>query len=319
MIIDGFSHILPKFFTQKLIENYPTNELRGLTKLYYFSDIETRVRILDKYKIDKQILTLARPNIWIGMPKDVALTMTKIANEEVAEAAMKFPDRFIPVGTLPRLDKEFISEFDRCIRDLGMAGIQIFSNIDGRYLDSPEFKWFFSKANEIGIPIWIHPQVRVEWSVEFALDKILGWPFDTSVVMSRLVFSGIMEEFSNLKIITHHMGGMIPFYSERIKGSYLSKEMFTNAGFISLPREPLEYLHKFYADTVLNGSVSAFECGYKFFGSNNIIFATDYPFGPEKGEYWIRMAFDQMEKIKISKKEKDKILGGNLEKLIKKK
>ena len=316
IVIDSFSHFLPKTFAEELSKTYPTDELQGLTGLAYFGDLENRVRVLDKFKIDRQVLTLARPNIWINMPKDIALKMTRSANDALTKATKQFPDRFIAVGTLPMLSNEFSSEFDRCIEELVMAGIQIFTNIEGKPPDDPEFRWFFSKANRVRIPVWIHPQVRNEWPQEFALDKILGWPFDTSLVMSRLVFSGIMEEYPQLRIITHHMGGMIPYFSERIKGAYEGREMFIQAGFVSLPKDPLEYFRRFYGDTVLNGSVPAFECGYKFFGPEHILFATDYPFGPKKGERWIEGALYQIMATHLLQTEKDQILGGNLQRLI---
>jgi predicted TIM-barrel fold metal-dependent hydrolase len=316
LVIDGFSHFLPKTFAEELGETYPTGELKGLTGLAYFSDLENRARVLDKFKIDRQVLTLARPNIWINMPKDIALKMTRAANDALAKGTKQFPDRFIAVGTLPMLNEEFSFEFDRCVEELGMAGIQIFTNIEGKSPDDPESRWLFLKANRMRIPLWIHPQVRNEWPQDFALDKILGWPFETSLVMSRLVFSGIMEEYPHLKIITHHMGGMIPYFSERIKGGYEGRELFSNAKFGSLPKDPLDYFRRFYGDTVLNGSVPAFECGYKFFGPEHILFATDYPFGPKRGERWIEGALHQIMTINLPQTEKDQILGGNLQRMM---
>ena len=217
LIIDGFTHILPKLFAEEFSLSHPTDELRELIALTHLSDIEIRLRVMDKYKIDKQVLTLARPSIWMNVPPNIALKMTRIANDTVAKAAKKFPDRFIGVGTLPTLTKEFMPEFDRCINELDMVGIQIFSNIDGRNLDYLEFRPFFEKANSTRTPIWIHPQLQEGWSQEFLLDKIFGWPFDTTLAMARLVFSGIMESYPNLRMITHHMGGMIPHFSLRIK------------------------------------------------------------------------------------------------------
>src|SRR3972149_10659721 len=113
IIIDGFSHMMPKAFLEALSLAYPTDELRELAGHTYFGETETRVRILDKHKIDKQVLTLARPTIWINMPPDVTLRMTRVANDTLASLAKSFPDRFIPVGTLPILTEEFMPEFDR--------------------------------------------------------------------------------------------------------------------------------------------------------------------------------------------------------------
>lgn len=316
LIIDGFSHILPKSFAEELGQAHPTNELMELAALKHFGEVENRVRVLDKYKIDKQVLTIARPSIWINVPKDIVLEMTRVANDAVSKAARQFPDRFLPVGTLPIPSEEFIPEFDRCIGELGMVGIQIFSNVGGRALDDSGFRPFFENAHNSRTPVWIHPQLLYGWSPEFCLDKIFGWLYETSLALSRLVFSGIMDEYPDLKIISHHMGAMVPHFSERIKGFYEASDMFPRAKFTSLPKNPLEYFKKFYGDSVLNGAVHAFECGYKFFGPEHIIFATDYPFGPGKGETWMDGALHQIAATDLSQIEKDQILGGNLQKLI---
>lgn len=317
LIIDGFSHIMPKSFAEKLYKAHPTDELRELASFEYFGHVEERVRILDKHKIDKQILTIARPSIWLSLPEEIVPDMTRAANDAVAEVAGQFPDRFIPIGSLPVPSEAFLPEFDRCMDDLGMAGMQIFANVDGKNIDEPEFRAFFKKANDSDTPVWIHPQLWKEWSTEYVLDKIFGWIFDTSLAMSRLVFSGIMEECPNLKIITHHMGAMVPHFSERIKGFH-NAGIFPRANFAPLSKDPLEYFKRFYADTVLNGSVHAFECGYKFFGPDQIIFATDYPFGPEKGEAWMESTLRQVKAAGLPQAENDKIFADNLVGLIKK-
>ena len=315
LIIDGFSHFMPKSFAEELYKAHPTDELRELASFEYFGHVEERVRVLDKYIIDKQVLTLARPSIWLDLPAEIVPEMTRLANDTVAESARQFPDRFIPVGSLPVPDEQSMPEFDRCIDELGMAGIQIFANVDGKNLDEPEFRAFFEKANETKVPVWIHPQLWKEWSTDFVLDKIFGWIFDTSLAMSRLVFSGIMEACPDLRLITHHMGAMVPHFSERIKGFY-GAGIFPRVKFAPLSQDLLVYFKRFYADTVLNGSVHAFECGYKFFGPEQIIFATDYPFGPEKGETWIKDTLLQVESTDLPPAEKDQIFGGNLMRLI---
>jgi aminocarboxymuconate-semialdehyde decarboxylase len=209
-------------------------------------------------------------------------------------------------------------EFDRCVEDLEMGGIQILSNVRGKALDDLEFRPFFEKANSTRTPVWVHPELMQEWSPEFSLDKIFGWLLDTSLALSRLVFTGMMEIYPDLKIITHHMGAMIPHFSERIKGFYDARKVFPRAKFPDLPKDPLEYFKKFYGDSVLNGSLHAFECGYKFFGPEQIVFATDYPFGPGKGQIWMEGTLRQIELADLPKTEKDQILGGNLQRLLEK-
>ena len=319
IVIDGFAHVMPKGFLEALENAYPTIELKELAPLTYFGDMQNTVRILDKHKIDKQVLTLARPSIWLKIPRDLLLGLTRVANDAVTEAANQFPDRFIPVGTVPVPSEEFVPELDHCINELGMAGIQLLSNIDGKPLDAPEFRAFFARANMTKTPIWLHPQLQHDWSQEFVLDKIFGWVYETSIALARLVFSGMMQEYPDLRIIPHHMGAMIPHFSERIKGFHEARGMFPRSNFPILPKDPLDYFRRFYGDTVLNGSVHAFECGYKFFGPDHIVFATDYPFGPEKGELWMVGALHQIKMVDLPQSEKDLILGGNLMRLIQRK
>jgi aminocarboxymuconate-semialdehyde decarboxylase len=315
-VIDGFAHIMPKRFLEALIKAYPTVELKELAPLTYFGDMQNRVRVLDKHKIDKQVLTLGRPSIWLGMPREIVPEMTRLANDAVAEAANEFPGRFIPVAHLAFPTEEYLPEFDRCINQLGMAGIHIVSNIEGKQLDAPEFKPFWAKANATKAPIWLHPQLQEDWSQQYVLDKIFGWLYETSMALARLVFSGVMEEFPDLRIITHHMGAMVPHFSERIKGFYDARSIFPRSMFPPLGRDPLDYFRRLYGDTVLNGAVHAMECGYKFFGPDHIVFATDYPFGPEQGEAWMKGALDQVKAIDLPQAEKDMILAGNLQRLI---
>lgn len=316
LIIDAYTHFLPKMFAEELREYYPTDQLRELVVYDYFSDIENRLRVMDKFGIDKQVLTIARPSIWIDMPGDIVMKLTRAANDALSKLAHQFPDRFIPVGVLPVPSEEFLPEFDRCMEYLGMGGIEIYSNIGGKALDDPAFLPLFEKAYASRTPLWIHPQLSEASPPDFGLDKIFGWLYETSLALSRLVFSGIMEEYPGLKIITHHMGAMIPHFSERIKGFYMARDMYPQAKFSSLARDPLEYFKKFYGDTVLNGSEHAFECGYKFFGPEQIVFATDYPFGPGKGETWVEGTLHQIQASDLPQEEKDQILGGNLERII---
>ncbi|PKN63243.1 MAG: hypothetical protein CVU57_20265 [Deltaproteobacteria bacterium HGW-Deltaproteobacteria-15] len=316
IVIDGFAHVMPKPFAEGLMEAHPTDELRKLAKHTYFGDMENRVRVLDKFGIDKQVLTLARPSTWIGIPSASVEGMMRLGNDTVAALAKQFPDRLIGTGTIPVPTEEYLSEFDRCINDLGMAGIQILTNIGGKRLHEPQYRAFWAKANATKTPIWIHPQLVAGWSEEFALDKIFGWLYETSITLAQLVFSGIMEEYPDLRIIPHHMGAMVPHNTGRLKGFYDARHMYPGTNLVTLPRDPLYYFKKFYADSMLCGTVHAFESGYKFFGAEQIVMATDYPFGPQQGELWMKETLEQIDAIGLSKAEKEMILGGNLLRLI---
>ena len=154
---------------------------------------------------------------------------------------------------------------------------------------------------------------------------IFGWPYDPSLAISRLGFSGVLEKYPNLKLIVHHLGGMIPYFGERLRGFIddplktkppsANREKDSSEG-VGLKRHPVQYFKEMYADTVVNGSLGALECAYRFYGPDHIVFATDYPFGPEKGERWVAETLKSVADMQIPKDEKEMILDTNARKML---
>ena len=182
---------------------------------------------------------------------------------------------------------------------------------------------------EYDLPIWIHPARGANFPDYLSEDKskyeiwwTLGWPYETSVAMARIVFAGYFDEFPNLKIITHHMGAMIPYFEGRVGpgwdqlGSRTSDEDYTVL-LKQLKKRPLDYFKMFYADTALFGSVSGTKCGLDFFGADNVLFASDSPFDPEKGPGYIRETIKIIEELAISDEDRKKIFEGNARRLLK--
>jgi aminocarboxymuconate-semialdehyde decarboxylase len=143
-----------------------------------------------------------------------------------------------------------------------------------------------------------------------------GWPYETSVAMARLVFSGVFDRHPGLKIVTHHLGGgMIPFFDGRIGagmevlGSRTSDENYS-AVLPSLRRPHLDYFHDFHADTALFGAGNGLQCGLDFFGPDKVVFATDAPLGP------IAKTIAAVEKLGLSAEVREKIMAGNAKRLL---
>jgi predicted TIM-barrel fold metal-dependent hydrolase len=144
-----------------------------------------------------------------------------------------------------------------------------------------------------------------------------GWIYETSTAMARLVLSGILERYQNLKLITHHGGGMIPFLEKRITGSIERAQMLEEDRFSEYLKMPLiDYFKMLYCDTALYGSTSALMCSYAFFGADNLLFGTDMPYGGQLGETFTRDTIESVERMDISHVEKDKIFEGNARKLL---
>ncbi|MFC7216091.1 amidohydrolase family protein [Saliphagus sp. GCM10025334] len=319
--IDAFAHVLPRTFYDRMMEVHPTDELEALGEVDYFWDLETRLSDMDEFGIDKQVLTIARPPIWRGIDPDDALEMTQVANDAVREYSDQAADRFIAVGTLPRLDDEYLDEAKRIVEDLDMAGIQVFSNTEGEPIDSEAAEEIFAYAAEQGAPIWLHPQLHEwhDWDDQFMLHKMLGWPFDTSIAMCRLVYSGIMERHPDLAVIPHHMGAMIPHFQDRMQ--LFSEMLVENRDVYPYPvpdfeEPPIEYFKNFYADTVRSGGTNVVEDGLEFYGDDHLLFATDYPFGPENGRAFMREESRAVEEMDISESKRNRVWSENFKSLM---
>jgi aminocarboxymuconate-semialdehyde decarboxylase len=143
-----------------------------------------------------------------------------------------------------------------------------------------------------------------------------GWPYETSVAMSRLVLGGVFDRHPKLKIITHHMGGMIPYFDKRIEDglSLLGTRTQTEdySGIIPALKRPLiDYFHMFYADTALFGASRGLECGLDFFGVDHVVFASDAPLGP------LATTCDGVTGLGLEKAQLEAVQHGNAEKLLK--
>ena len=145
-VIDAFSHIFPKSFLEGMSDLHPTAELEEMANATQLIDVDHRLNHMEMYGVDQQIITLVRPTIWEGSNRDVASEAIQLANDTINEIGNEHPDTFIPAGTLLLLDPEYVDELERCVEDLGMPGVQIFSNIEGKPLGAEEFRPFWEAA-----------------------------------------------------------------------------------------------------------------------------------------------------------------------------
>jgi predicted TIM-barrel fold metal-dependent hydrolase len=241
----------------------------------------------------------------------------------------KYPDRFIAfVASMPMNNPdEALKEMHRAVSQLGARGVMFFTNAAGKPLDRPEFLPLFEEAVRRDLPIWLHPARGAEFTDYKTEDRskyeiwwTFGWPYETSVAMSRIVFSGLFDRLPNLKIITHHMGAMIPYFEGRVGygwdqlGSRTSEEDYV-ALLHSMKKRPIDYFRMFYADTALFGALAGTKCGLDFFGVDHIVFASDVPFEPKPGLY-IRETIRCIDNLDITAVEKERIFSGNARRLL---
>jgi len=325
MMIDVFTHILPpKYLSERnkrvsvsftsQYAKYPVAN-PGLT------DLNIRFRIMDQFKDLVHILTIAGPNVEsITRPED-AVELSRIANDEMAELVAKYPDRFVgAVASLPMTDVDAaLREADRAIRELSFRGVEIFTDINGKPVDSPEFFPLYEKMEQYGLPVLLHPR-RENLKVDYAGEKIskyliytnFGWPYESSVAMARIAFSGIFHKCPGLKVLTHHAGGMVPFFAGRIDLSHDFNRIRMGYQYDPpLQKAPLDYYRMFYCDTAIQGNTPALMCAYAFFGVNHMLFATDMPYDDQLGERATRVTIQGIEEMDIPASHKKMIFEDN--------
>jgi aminocarboxymuconate-semialdehyde decarboxylase len=331
--IDVFPHILPRAYFDRMVKIAPSQlhmqkRMRGIPVLV---DLDLRLRIMDRYEGYAQVLTIANPPVEVVGGPDVSPDLARLANDSMAEIVARHPDRFPNfVAALPMNNPEAaLLEIDRAIADLGATGVQMYTNVNGRPLDGAEYRPLFARMAALDLPIWLHPSRTPNFAdyigesrSKFDIWWAFGWPYETTAAMARLVFSGIFDRHPDLKIITHHLGAMVPYSEMRAAGGLDQLGTRTDdpddlAALGRLARRPIDYFHMFYGDTAVFGSWAALECGLAFFGADRVLFGTDMPFDPEQGPGFIRDTIAAMERIRATPEDKAKIYEGNARRLLK--
>jgi predicted TIM-barrel fold metal-dependent hydrolase len=285
--------------------------------------------VVDQFEDYAQILSYPQPPIEILAKPEEANEFCKLINDGFAETIEKnrahFPGWVAQIAL--NAPDAGAAEAERAIKN-GALGVQIYTNIAGKPLDLPAFAPFWETMNKLGKPVWLHPARAAnfpdylsEQKSKYEIWWTFGWSYETAAAMARLVFSKIMDRHPDLKIITHHFGGIVPMLEGRIGpgwdqlGARTSDEDL-HALLGELKQRPLDYFkHSFYADTAAFGGEPATHAGLAFYDLDKIVFASDCPFDPEKGTMYTRETLRILEGIDMPKADKDKIWHGNLERI----
>jgi aminocarboxymuconate-semialdehyde decarboxylase len=332
MKIDIFNHVFPRKFFDRYINTGGVGKdmEKRVRNIATIVDLDQRFRALDEFGDYTQVITLPAPPIEVLAGPEKSPALARDANDGLAELVQKHPDRFLAfVASLPMNNPDAtMKEMERAIDQLGAKGIQIYTNAAGKPLDLPEYKQLFDEAARRDLTIWMHPARGADFPDYLSEDKsqyeiwwTFGWPYETSVAMARMVFTGLFDRHPDLRIITHHMGGMIPYFEGRVGYGWdqLGKRT-TDVDYVSLlqsmKKRPVDYFRHFYADTALFGAGPATKCGLDFFGVDHVVFASDMPFEPTPGLY-ARETIRCVEDLNITVDQKDQIYRRNAERLLK--
>ena len=330
--IDIYNHVMPPAYVE-LVKTHGKEPgmVKRMSQLRMLWDMPARVAMLDQFPDVQQIISLAVPSPdMLGGPDD-SPAYARVANEGMADICRQWPHKFPGfVASLPMNNPEAaLKEMDFAIDQMGAKGVQILTSVNGRSMDSAEFFTVFERiTHHHQLPVWMHPTrpgSRADYPSEdrsqYEIWQVLGWPMETSVAMARMVFSGLLEKLPELRLITHHCGGMLPYFSGRAETLWAQMGSRSADGAEAdvlkrLSKPPIDYFKMFYGDTVLGGSASALRCGLDFFGPDHVVFASDCPFDPEEGPMFIREGIRSIEDLNLPVEDARKIYFGNSFKLL---
>jgi len=331
MIIDIYNHFIPRPIFERLGDLIPGHvALKAFRQLPTLWDIEARLRLLDEFDGVQQVLSLANPPIEMMGPPERTPEIARMANDGLAELCRQHPDRFPAfIASMPMNNvAACLDEIERAIGTLGARGIQIFTNVNGTPLSAPDYRPIFRAMARHDLPVWIHPirgpnfpDYVSETASKAEIWFCFGWPYETTAAVTRLIYSGIYDELPGLKIITHHMGGMIPFYAGKITLGFSqiffgTSERNPAAEAAGLKRPPLDYYKMLYADTALNGAIGPTRCGHDFFTTGHCLFASDAPFDAERGRALIGGTITAVKALETSAADQQRVLADNARALL---
>ncbi len=268
-------------------------------------DPNTRLYECNHSHVDVQVLSTVPVmfSYW-AKPKDT-WDLSQLLNDHIAGIVRDYPDRFIGLGTLPMQAPELaIKELERCVKELGLAGVEIGTHINEWNLDAPELYPIFETAADLGASVFVHPWDMMGKSKmpKYWLPWLVGMPAETSLAICSMIFGGVFEKLPNLKVAFAHGGGSFPATVGRIQHGF---DVRPDLCAVDNPFPPKKYLGKFYCDSLVHHP-EALKLLMNIIGADRIVLGTDYPFPLgelEPGKLINSMPFDR--------DTKEKMLSGN--------
>lgn len=240
-------------------------------------DPDARVKDCDKQGINVQVISTVPVmfSYW-AKPQD-GLYVSKIINDHIHGVVAKHPKRFVGLGTVPLQDPQLaIGELERCVKELGMPGVEIGSHVNGWNLSHKSLFPFFEAAEKLGAAIFIHPwdMMGQEKMPEYWLPWLVGMPAESSLAICSLIFGGVFERLPKLKVLVAHGGGSFPFTLGRIEHGFQSRPDLCA---IDNKTNPRDFVGKFYVDSLVHDS-RALQYLVQLFGDKKVVLGSDYPF-----------------------------------------
>jgi predicted TIM-barrel fold metal-dependent hydrolase len=258
-----------------LVDGRPFSEVASVA----YIEIDKRLAAMDAQAIDMEVLSI-NP-FWYGSDRDLAAQIVKLQNEKLAELCAAVPNRFAAFASLTLQAPDLaVQELETAVKRQGLKGAAIGANLNGEAFSDVKFHPVWAKAEELGVPVFIHPQGTPELAKKFAgngwLSNTIGYPLETTIALSHLIFEGMFDRFPKLKVIAAHGGGFLPSYADRSDHACLASPKSCDPN-IQLKKAPSEYLKQIYFDSVIF-SPEAIRHLVAQVGASQVLLGSDYPY-----------------------------------------
>jgi aminocarboxymuconate-semialdehyde decarboxylase len=289
-----------------------TNVKQMKTRAPKLTGVTERLQDMDRMGVDIQAICPAPYQFFYWTEADYGAELAREVNEGIAQIAADRPDRFVGMGSVPLQDSQLaIRELNHCVKNLGMRGIEICTNVNGKNLTDPSLKLdkFFARAEELGVVIFMHPlgYTQADRLTHHYFNNVIGNPLDSTVAVSHLIFDGVMQRYPKLKFVVAHGGGFIAHYWARMDHAWRARPDCRTI----IKNPPSSYLEKFYFDTI-TFDPEMLKRLIERFGADHVVLGTDYPY--DMGEEDPLGLIAQVKKL--SRADRQLIEGGNAARLL---
>ena len=327
MKIDVFNHVFPIEFFDAAEPLMPGNAVERWKAIETIWDMDARMKMMDQFDDYCQIISMSQPPFDLIAGPEVSVELARVANDGMAQICRKYPDRMPSfIASLPMNNTEGAErEIERVLDEHNAAGFQIHTNVSGIALDQPQFRDIFAKIAERGKAVWLHPTRPASHSdyvnEEQSFYEIfwgIGWAYETTSAMLRMVCSGMMDEIPDLKVIAHHWGAYVPHAEGRFPlWEVRNATMGDGTSFADNLKKPMiDYMRDFWADTAMFGAKGASQAGLDFYGAGNSFFASDCPYDLVGGSELIASTIRVIEELDCSNDDRDQIFYKNSQSLL---
>jgi uncharacterized protein len=329
--IDAHTHFAPLRFLE--FAEKAEGHAFPLTPLYRskpaLTDIQARLDVLDHHGIDINVLV---PVPWIEAFRKVfaepalASEAARIMNDELASAIARHPKRFRGVAILPVVDADaMVAELHRAVTQLGFVGAYVAVGPTAKRLDHPDYEHLYKALVDLDATLWLHPS-RPPIVADFPDEKfsqyyewlLVGWPYDTTTAMFRIVFAGVFDRYPAIRIVTHHHGAFVPLLEARLTNALPALEPIGLPMPTKISKPYVDHFRNFYCDTAASGyAPKVIELAVDFFGSERVLFGSDAPFDIQDGRIFISETLRSIDAMTVPPEARTAILVTNAKRILK--